>query len=112
MIGVICATNAITARDLNWPAWGKPVASAIGTAVVDLCAHNDCHTGSYRAVPIVMIASKIVTCGKKSQAYSTLQYVFVGPSPFRHVPPNMKFPSFWFGSHRPEIGSQTVSLTC
>ncbi len=112
VVAVICSTNAITARRLTWSGWGKPVASAIGTAVVDLCAYTDCHTGSYRAVPVVLVASKIVTCPRRTHAYSELQYIFVGRSPFQGVPAHMKFPSFWFGSHRPSPGDQAVSLTC
>jgi len=112
VIGVICATNAITARNLKWSAWGKPVSSAIGKAVVDLCAYTDCHTGRYGSVPIVVIASKIVMCGKRTHAYSDLQYVFVGRSPFRDIPANMKFSNFLFGSHRPSPGDQSVRLTC
>ncbi len=112
VIGVICAVSEITARDLNWSSWGKPIASAIGTAVIDLCAYSDCHTGHYKAVPIVVIASKIKTCPNHVPAYSTLQYVFVGPSPYRGVPARMKFPKFWFGSSRPSAGNQTVGLTC
>ena len=38
---------------------GRPVATAAGTAVVDLCAMEDCHTGSYQSAPIVLIASAI-----------------------------------------------------
>ena len=59
---VICFTNDITAQDLKWRAWGKPTASASGTALVDLCAYEDCHTGSYGTVPIILIASKLVRC--------------------------------------------------
>jgi hypothetical protein len=112
VIGVICTVTEITARDLNWSSWGKPIASAIGTAVIDLCAYSDCHTGHYKTVPIVVVASKIKTCANHMHAYSTLQYVFVGPSPYRGVPAHMKFPKFWFGSARPSPGNQTVGLTC
>jgi hypothetical protein len=112
VVGVVCATNSITARNLTWSGWGKPVASAIGTAVVNLCAYTDCHTGRYRAVPVVLVASKIVSCPRRGRAYSRLQYLFVGRSPFQGVPAHMKYPSFWWGSHRPSPGDQTVSLTC
>ncbi len=112
IIGVICATNAITARHLTWSAWGKPVSSAIGTAVIDLCAYSDCHTGKYRAVPIVVVASNVVTCRGRIHAYSTLQYIFVGPSPYQGIPAHQRYTNFWFGSHRPSPGNQTVSLTC
>ena len=42
-----CHTKDIIARKLAWSAWGKPTATAIGTAVVDLCAYEDCHSGDY-----------------------------------------------------------------
>jgi len=65
VVNVICGTTDITARKLAWSAWGKPVATAVGTAVVDLCAFSDCHTGSYQAVPIVVVASRIGRCGHR-----------------------------------------------
>lgn len=113
VINVICQTNDITARHLVWSSWGKPVTTAIGTAVVDLCAFSDCHTGSYQAVPIVVVASKIGACGKGSPGYSRLQYMFVGRSPFASLPANMNFSNFMVGSSRPgQPQDQTVSLTC
>lgn len=113
VVNVICGTTDITARGLTWSAWGKPVATAIGTAVVDLCAFSDCHTGSYQAVPIVMVASKIGRCGKGTHAYSRLQYMFVGRSPFAGLPANMNFSNFMTGASRPgPPHDQTVSLSC
>ena len=47
IIQVVCETDDITARNLRWSAWGKPVATAIGVAVVNLCAVEDCHTQLY-----------------------------------------------------------------
>ncbi len=73
---VVCDTGDITARDLKWTAWGKPAATATGTATVDLCAYNDCHTGSYGTTPIRVIISNIVRCGASGRAYSRLRYVF------------------------------------
>jgi hypothetical protein len=111
-VDVICVTGSITARSLTWSAWGKPVATAVGTAVVDLCAYSDCHTGNYRSFPIVVIASRLVSCSKNTHAYSRLQYVFVGHSPFQGVPANMKFTNFMDAASRPPPGNQTTSLTC
>jgi len=89
------------------------VATAIGTAVVDLCAFSDCHTGSYQAVPIVVVASKIGRCGHGTQGYLRLQYMFVGRSPFAGLPANVKFSNFMTGAARPgPPHDQTVSLTC
>src|SRR5215471_4138113 len=113
VVNVICQTNDITARRLTWSAWKKPVATAIGTAVVDLCSFSDCHTGSYASVPIVLVASKIGRCGKGTRAYSRLQYVFVGRSPFAGLPANVSFSNFMTGASRPgPPHDQTVSLTC
>jgi hypothetical protein len=113
VVEVICTTNDITARNLTWAGWGKPFSTARGTAVVDLCSFEDCHSGSYSAFPIVVIASKIVSCPKNPQAYSRLQYVFVGRSPFQGVPANVKFKNFMVGASRPgPPRNQTVSLTC
>jgi hypothetical protein len=113
IVEVICTTNDITARSLIWSAWGKPVATASGTAAVDMCSFEDCHNGSYSAFPIVVIASRIANCSKNTRAYSRLQYTFVGRSPFQGLPTNMKFKNFEVGASRPgPPRNQTVSLTC
>jgi hypothetical protein len=114
LLQVICFSDAITARGLVWSGWGSPVATAIGSAVVDVCAFQDCHTGSYSSIPIVMIASKIASCPKRARAYSRLQYVFVGGrSPFGSLPAHMNFSNFLVGTGR--VGpsrDQTVALGC
>ncbi len=81
--------------------------------MVDLCTYEDCHTGSYRSVPIVVIASALVSCASR-QAYSRLQYVFVGGSPFLVMPANIKFPpNDIVGATRPiPSPDQTVRLGC
>jgi hypothetical protein len=97
--------NSITARHLHWSGWG-----ATGSAVVDLCAYEDCAYGDYVTVPIVLITSKIVHCPGSLQAYSRLQYVFVGRSPFAGLKSSISVPD---GSNSPGgPGSQTVSLVC
>ena len=113
VVGVICLSNDITARNLKWSAWGKPFATAIGRALVDLCAFQDCHTGRYQYFPIVLVASKLVTCPNGARTYSRLQYVFVGTSPFQGIPSNISFKNFVTGAGRPgPPRNQTVSLTC
>jgi hypothetical protein len=112
-IQVVCQSDDITARDLRWSAWGKPVATAIGVAVVNLCAVEDCHTQLYNPRPLVIIASKLVSCPHGTRVYSRLQYVFVGHSPFQGVPAHMNFSGFISGAGRPGLpANQTVSLTC
>jgi hypothetical protein len=113
VIAVICLSNDITARHLRWSAWGKPFTTAIGRALVDMCAFEDCHTGAYKSFPIVLIASKLVTCPNGARAYSRLQYTFVGRSPFQGIPSNISFKNYIAGAGRPHPPShQTVSLTC
>jgi len=114
IVDVVCESDAIIARSLNWSGWGKPFATASGTAVVDLCAFTDCHTGSYNAFPIVLVASKLVTCAKGKQMYSRLQYVFVGHNPFASLPSKgLGLRNSLFGSHRPgPPHNDTVSLPC
>lgn len=114
IVTVVCESDAITARQLTWSAWGKPAATAIGTAVVDYCAWEDCHTATYSAYPIVVIASKIVTCAKGRPVYSRLQYTFVGRSPFAGLPTkHLGIRNSMFGSHRPgPPHNETVSLPC
>ena len=111
---IVCGTSDITAGRLAWSAWGQQIATAVGTAVVDMCAYEDCHTGSFSSVPIVLIASKIVRCAKAARAYSRLQYVFVGGSPFSGLPPNgADFSDFIAAPDRPTPpANQVVSLTC
>ena len=105
---VVCNTDDITARNLIWSDWGKPTASARGSATVDLCAYEDCASGEYVSVTIEMTASKIVHCSKNTRAYSTLRYMFPGGSPFRGVPA-----AGYFGGQNPvPPANQTVSLTC
>jgi hypothetical protein len=112
-VEIVCGTSDISAGSLTWSAWGKQIATAVGTAVVDLCTYEDCHEGSYSSVPIVVIASKIARCGRDGQAYARLQYVFVGGSPFPTVPPDVKFSDHLTGAPRPRPpADQTVSLTC
>jgi hypothetical protein len=124
IVNVVCESDAITARSLHWSGWGRSFATASGTAVVDLCAFTDCHTGSYNAYPIVLIASKPVTCpkatgtgngnGNGKQVYSRLQYVFVGHDPFATLPVKaLAIRNSLFGSHRPgPPHNHTVTLPC
>jgi hypothetical protein len=69
--------------------------------------------GSYQNFPIVVIASRIGRCGKTVRAYSTLQYVFVGRSPFAGLPTKMNFSHYIAAPTRPSLPrNQTVSLSC
>ncbi|HEY0716029.1 MAG TPA: hypothetical protein VGD68_00300 [Streptosporangiaceae bacterium] len=112
VVELICSTNDITARDLAWSAWGRPVTTASGTAVVDLCAAEDCHTGAYVSAPIVLVASGLARCGGHER-YRRLQYVFVGTSPLAGLPANQDFSGYMSGAGRPGLpASQTVPLTC
>lgn len=109
---VVCNTDDITARNLIWADWGKPTATAKGSATVDLCAYEDCASGDYVSVPIEMTASKIMHCSKNTRAYSTLRYLFPNGSPFQDVPASVKT-SGSFGQDQPvPPADQTVSLTC
>jgi hypothetical protein len=110
---VICFTNDITATGLKWTSWGKPTATARGTALVDLCAYEDCHTGSYGTVPITLIASKLVRCARGTRGYSTLHYVFADGSPWPGIPANLNTSGYIAGPRRVlPPADQTVSLTC
>ena len=110
---IVCGTSDITAGRLAWSAWGQQIATAVGTAVVDMCAYEDCHTGSFSSVPVVLIASKIVRCAKAARAYSRLQYVFVGGSPFSGLPASVNTSNFIAAPGRPlPPANQTVSLGC
>jgi hypothetical protein len=114
VLEVVCGTTYITADRLAWTSWGRQIATAVGTAVVDTCAYEDCHTGSFTSVPIVVVASEIARCGRDAQAYTRLQYVFVGGSPFSGLPANgTNFSDFIAAPDRPSPpANQFVSLTC
>ncbi len=113
VLEIVCGTSEIAARSLTWSAWGKQIATGVGTAVVDLCTYEDCHTGSYGSAPIVVIASKIVRCTRGTQAYSKLQYVFVGGSPLPAVPVGTKYSNYIAAPDRSvPPADQTIGLTC
>jgi hypothetical protein len=113
IVEVVCNTDDITARNLAWTGWGKPTATASGEAVVDLCAYEDCHTGSFGTVPIRLIATKISACGPGRRAYTTLRYVFPGGTPWPGVPADMNTSGYIAAAHRPlPPPDQTVGLTC
>jgi hypothetical protein len=113
VVSIICRSDDITAGRLSWSGWGRPTATAVGTAVVDLCAFEDCHSGQYSPFPIVVIASRITRCPGHRPAYSRLQYVFVGTSPFQDVPADVSFKNYIVGADRPAPPrDQTVSLSC
>jgi len=113
VLEVICLTDYITARKLAWTDWGQPVATAAGTAVVDLCAMEDCHTGSYQAAPIVLIVSGIRSCPQHRRSYSRLQYVFAGRSPFAGLATGASAQNFMTGAGRLTMpADQTVSVAC
>jgi hypothetical protein len=111
VVDVMCANNSISATKLRWSGWGRPVATATGSATVDLCAFEDCAAGDYVSVPIVLITSKIMRCGGSTHAYSRLQYVFVGRSPFAGLPVKIAVAD---GSATPSggLGDQTIRLNC
>jgi hypothetical protein len=112
-IEIVCGTGDIAAGRLAWSAWGQPVATAVGTAVVDLCTYEDCHTGSFSSVPIVLIASGITRCAQAARAYSRLQYVFAGGSPFAGVPASAHSTNFIAAPDRPlPPANQTLTLGC
>jgi hypothetical protein len=113
VLEIVCGTSEIAARSLTWSAWGKQIATGVGAAVVDLCTYEDCHTGIYTSAPIVVIASKIVRCTRDTQAYSRLQYVFVGGSPLPAVPAGTKYSNYIAAPDRTvPPADQTIGLTC
>jgi hypothetical protein len=108
---VVCNTDDITAVNLVWSDWGRPTATAKGSATVNLCAYTDCASGDYVSVPIEMTASKIVRCAEQARAYSVLRYKFPDGSPFQGVPASST--GGYFGQGQPvPPANQTVSLTC
>lgn len=113
IVEVVCNTDDITARNLAWASWGKSTATASGVAVIDDCAYEDCHTGSFSTVPIRLVATKITACGTNKRAYTTLRYVFTDGSPWPGVPADMNTSNYMSSPGRPlPPPDQTVRLTC
>jgi hypothetical protein len=78
MVVVRCADVSMTARNLKWAGWGARVATATGTAVINDCEFQDCHTGLYSAHPVVLVISGAVACPTGGRAYARIQVMFVG----------------------------------
>jgi hypothetical protein len=78
IVDVRCGDNSLIASHLKWSGWGGPVATAIGTAVVNTCEFIDCHTGAYDTIRVVLTVAGALTCPNRSHAYATIQYTFVG----------------------------------
>jgi hypothetical protein len=113
VVEVICNTDDLTARNLVWAGWGTPAATAAGTAVVDLCAYEDCHTGAFRSVPVRLVASRLAVCAGGQRAYRTLRYLFPGGSPWGTLPAGSGTSGYIAAPGRTlPPRNQTVVLTC
>ena len=112
-IMVTCDNDAITVTRLKWSAWGKTNATASGVALIDLCvyAYMDCAVGDYTSVPIAVSVTKIKTCARHTEAYSTLRYVFPRGSPFGRVRDSSATHQ-WIPAQNLPPAHQTVSLNC
>jgi hypothetical protein len=113
IIVVTCSNDSITAIHLTWSEWGKPKATAKGSATIDLCAYAymDCAQGDYESVPIVVFASRIKKCSRNAHAYSTLRYTFPHGSPWGQ-PSKYAAKHQWIPKNQLPPANQTVSLTC
>lgn len=110
---VICNTSDLTARNLAWTGWGDPTATAAGTAVVDLCAYEDCHTGAFTAVPVKLTVSQVKACPGGKRAYTVLRYAFPRGSPWPRLPAGFSTEHYIAAPGRPlPPADQAVKLTC
>lgn len=110
VVVITCSNQAITVHDVNWSAWGGKVATGTGSAIVNVCAFQDCHTGAYGSYPVVVVASGAVACRGGVSGYGRIQYMFVGTSPFANLPPHMKVPAAFFG--KPGVGPPIIARPC
>ncbi len=80
IVVVRCVDGSMVAKDLQWSGWGTPVATASGTALVNMCEFvpQDCANGDYKSFPIVLIASGSRRCPRGGPAYAEIQTVIVG----------------------------------
>jgi hypothetical protein len=61
---VRCIDDSMIARQLKWSGWGTPVATATGTAILNMCEFvpQDCALGDYQSYSVVLIASGSLRC--------------------------------------------------
>ena len=95
------------------PPSGRAVTASRQEASARVSSFSDCHNSDYSTAPIVVIASRLRACPGGTKAYSRLQYVFVGTSPFQGLPAHVSFKNFMDAPDRPHPPkNQTVSLAC
>jgi hypothetical protein len=80
IVVVRCIDDSMIARGLKWSGWGTPVATATGTAILNMCEFipQDCALGDYQSYPVVLIASGSSRCPTGGPAYARIQTVLVG----------------------------------
>jgi hypothetical protein len=80
IVVVKCFDDSMVARQLKWSGWGSRVATATGSATLNMCEFipQDCASGDYQAYPVVLIASGAVRCRGGGRAYARIQTVLVG----------------------------------
>ena len=80
VVEVRCIDGSMVAQELKWSGWGTPVATATGTAILNMCEFvpQDCAVGDYQSYPVVLIASGSVRCPAGGPAYARIQTVLVG----------------------------------
>ena len=80
IVVVRCIDDSMIARQLKWSGWGTPVATATGTAILNMCEFvpQDCALGDYQSYPVVLIASGSLRCPTGGPAYARIQTVLVG----------------------------------
>ena len=77
---VTCADSGIQLKDVQWQAWGTPIASGAGTAVVNSC-DPDCASGTvaeYAGTQVKLSAIK--DCGSEYR-YTSLELIYAGEIP-------------------------------
>jgi hypothetical protein len=76
-----CGDANAVARKLRWTGWGEPFAAATGTLSLNDCTPY-CAAGKFHDYPIVLIARGSQRCPGGRRAYATVQYAFLGRSPY------------------------------
>lgn len=112
---ITCADAGFRLTELLWQAWGAPVATATGTAVVNDCEPS-CAEGTYRRYPVEASVTRLRRCENGRRQYTRLRYSFPQESPFPPDAPGSRDPTAKFPCPRkprprPRVGRPRVRLS-
>ena len=87
-----CADANARIEKLAWTGWGSSFAAAVGTMTVNDCIPY-CAAGHFHNYKAVVIVTGTQKCANGIIAYKTVEYAFLGKSPFAAGSPAANNPS-------------------